>query len=105
VQVSVGIAMAESGLPRENIFLLQKTGNWNTMGYNDTLLQMELILEQMNLTYVDLLLNHWPTSPASTSLFIPYLPHTPSSHSRTCRNERFHAPCVTSVLFLCSWHH
>jgi diketogulonate reductase-like aldo/keto reductase len=73
VQVSVGIAMAESGLPRENIFLLQKTGNWNTMGYNDTLLQMELILEQMNLTYVDLLLNHWPTSPASTSLFDSYL--------------------------------
>jgi len=28
-QVSVGIAMAESGVARSDIFLLQKTGNWN----------------------------------------------------------------------------
>ena len=28
-QYSVGVAMAASGVPRSEIFLLQKTGNWN----------------------------------------------------------------------------
>ena len=32
------------------------------MGYNDTLEQAAFLLWQMNTTYVDLLLNHWPTS-------------------------------------------
>ena len=30
-QYSVGVAMAESGVPRESVFLLQKCGNWNAM--------------------------------------------------------------------------
>lgn len=28
-QYSVGVAMGASGVPRSEIFLLQKTGNWN----------------------------------------------------------------------------
>ena len=31
-QYSVGVAMAQSGVAREDIFLLQKLGNWNPMG-------------------------------------------------------------------------
>ncbi len=34
-QFSVGQAMARSAVPRSEIFVLQKTGNWNPMGYND----------------------------------------------------------------------
>ncbi len=36
-QTSVGKAIAESGVSRSDIFVLQKTGNWNPMGYADTL--------------------------------------------------------------------
>ncbi len=36
-QTSVGLAMAQSGVARSDIFLLQKTGSWNPMGKNDTL--------------------------------------------------------------------
>ena len=67
-QFSVGVAMAESGVAREEIFLLQKTGSWNPMGYNDTLDQFDFLLQQMNVSYVDLLLNHWPTSPATPTV-------------------------------------
>lgn len=38
-QVSVGKAMKASGVPRKDIFLLQKVGNTNPMGFNDTLTQ------------------------------------------------------------------
>ena len=31
-QYSVGVAMAQSGVAREDIFLLQKLGSWNPMG-------------------------------------------------------------------------
>ena len=67
-QYSVGVAMAASNVPRSDIFLLQKTGNWNPMGFEDTLSQTDFLLEQMNTSYVDLLLNHWPTSPASPTV-------------------------------------
>ena len=36
-QTSVGKAMAQSGVARSDIFVLQKTGNWNPMGFEDTL--------------------------------------------------------------------
>jgi 2,5-diketo-D-gluconate reductase A len=62
---SVGIGLAASGVAREDVFLLQKVGNSLSMGYNDVMLQFDDILQQMNVTYVDLLLIHWPTSPAS----------------------------------------
>jgi len=67
-QTSVGIGMLQSGVSRSEIFLLQKTGNWNPMGYTDSISQFTFLLEQMNTTYVDLLLNHWPTSPASPTV-------------------------------------
>ena len=35
-QYSVGVAIARSLVPRSSLFVLQKTGNWNPMGYNDT---------------------------------------------------------------------
>jgi diketogulonate reductase-like aldo/keto reductase len=53
-QYSVGVAMAESGVARSDIFLLQKLGNWNPMGYNDTFSQFDFMLTQMNTSYVDI---------------------------------------------------
>ena len=120
-QVDVALAMKASGVPREDIFLLQKTGNPNPMGYNgatlarhprppacphaaasppsvpppspapaDTLRQTAAILAEMGTPYVDLLLNHWPTSPgASTD---PACEVGAASYDeRTCRLDTWRA--------------
>lgn len=63
-QRAVAAGMAAAGLPREELFVLQKTGSTLAMGYEDTLAQMADILADMNLTRVELLLVHWPTSAA-----------------------------------------
>jgi diketogulonate reductase-like aldo/keto reductase len=55
----VGRAVAESGLPREEIFVTTKL--WNAdQGYDSTLDAGELSLGKMDLDYVDLYLMHWP---------------------------------------------
>jgi 2,5-diketo-D-gluconate reductase A len=91
-QVSVGAAMAESGVARDEIFLLQKTGSWNPMGFNDTLSQFSVILAQMNTSYVDLLLNHWPTSPASPTIDPLCDPKKPATYdAKACRLSTWRA--------------
>jgi diketogulonate reductase-like aldo/keto reductase len=55
----VGRAVAESGLPREEIFVTTKL--WNAdQGYESTLDACEISLGKMDLEYVDLYLMHWP---------------------------------------------
>ena len=61
----MGAALAASGVPREEIFLLSKVGPSQPLGYNDTLSQFSAILQEMNVTYVDSLLIHWPWPSAS----------------------------------------
>jgi 2,5-diketo-D-gluconate reductase A len=63
---SVGQAMRSSGLPRERIFLLSKTGSGQAMGYADTMAQVAQLLSQGGCSYVDALLIHWPTSTAAS---------------------------------------
>eukprot|EP00043_Microstomoeca_roanoka_P005898 m.58781 g.58781 ORF g.58781 m.58781 type:complete len:389 (+) comp13175_c0_seq1:94-1260(+) len=60
-QQAVGEAMRESGVPRNEIFLLQKVGPSLPLGYQDALDQFEQIKSDMQVTYVDMLLVHWPT--------------------------------------------
>ncbi len=64
-QIDVGRGMAASGVPREDIFLLSKVGPSQPLGFNDTLSQFATILSDMNQTYVDTLLIHWPWNSAS----------------------------------------
>lgn len=55
----VGKAVAESGIPREEIFLTSKV--WNTdQGYYSTIQAFETSLEKMQTSYLDLYLIHWP---------------------------------------------
>ncbi|KAF4410127.1 MULTISPECIES: aldo/keto reductase [Streptomyces] len=55
-----GRAVAESGLPREELFVTTKV--WNSdHGYDETLRAMDASLEKLGLDYVDLYLIHWPT--------------------------------------------
>jgi 2,5-diketo-D-gluconate reductase A len=90
-QFSVGRAMAQSSVPREEIFLLQKTGNWNPMGFEDSISQMDFLLNQMGVKYVDLLLNHWPTSPASPSVDPLCDPKKATYDAKGCRLSTWRA--------------
>jgi 2,5-diketo-D-gluconate reductase A len=54
-----GQAIAESGVPREELFVTTKL--WNAeQGYDSTLLAFEESLRRLRLSYVDLYLIHWP---------------------------------------------
>ena len=64
---SVGRAMQDSGVPRANIFLTSKTGSPYPLGYDDTMSQFANVLKTQMVSYVDLLLIHWPQS-SGTSL-------------------------------------
>ncbi len=56
----VGQAIAESGVPRGELFVTTKV--WNSeQGYDSTLSAFEASLGRLGLDYVDLYLIHWPT--------------------------------------------
>lgn len=58
----VGQAIAESGIPREEIFLTSKL--WNPhQGYQSTLDAFARTLEALRMDYLDLYLIHWPHDP------------------------------------------
>jgi len=61
---TVGRAMAVAGVPRESVWLLQKVGNGNAMGYADITQEFATILLNMSVAYVDTVLIHWPTATA-----------------------------------------
>ena len=61
----VGAALAASGVPRSELFILQKVGPSFPLGYADSLKQFEDIKAAMNVSYVDALLVHWPWPSAS----------------------------------------
>lgn len=56
---SVGIAIKESGIPREEIFVTSKLWN-DDHGYENTLVAFERTMEELSLSYLDLYLIHWP---------------------------------------------
>ena len=56
----VGNAIANSNVPREDLFITTKV--WNAdQGYENTLRAFDESLEKLGLDYVDLYLIHWPT--------------------------------------------
>lgn len=56
---SVGIAIKNSNIPREEIFVTSKV--WNTdQGYDSTLKAFDESLRKLGLDYLDLYLIHWP---------------------------------------------
>ncbi|WP_347551036.1 aldo/keto reductase [Pseudalkalibacillus hwajinpoensis] len=56
---SVGRAIKESGIPREELFITSKVWN-DEQGYNATLAAFERSLERLGTDYLDLYLIHWP---------------------------------------------
>ena len=56
---SVGQAIRESGVPREELFITTKVWN-NAHGYETTLAAYEESMAKLGLDYLDLYLIHWP---------------------------------------------
>lgn len=55
----VGKAIAESNIPREELFITTKL--WNAdQGYEETLKAFDVSMEKLGLDYLDLYLIHWP---------------------------------------------
>ena len=63
-QVGVGNAVKSSGIARNEIFMTSKI---SLQGYNETFTQMDRVLSDLQMDYVDLLLIHWPGTPHSSS--------------------------------------
>ncbi|SFJ11409.1 aldo/keto reductase [Myroides guanonis] len=60
-EVSVGKAINQSNLKREEIFVTSKL--WNSdRGYEETLKAFEVSLKKLNLEYMDMYLLHWPAN-------------------------------------------
>lgn len=56
---SIGTAVNESGIPRDQLFITSKL--WNTeRGYESTIRAFENTLKRLKLDYLDLYLIHWP---------------------------------------------
>jgi len=61
---SIATAIQKSGVPRSEIFILSKIGPGEQqfpLGFNESIYQFAQVLSNLNTTYVDLLLIHWPT--------------------------------------------
>ena len=63
-QVGVGKGIKSSGIPRKDIFMTSKI---EPEGYNETLTQMDRLLGDLQMDYVDLLLIHWPGARSSSN--------------------------------------
>ena len=90
---SIGRAMAQSGVPRKEIFILSKIGPGQfdlPLGYNDTLVQFRQILRDLQTDYVDLLLIHWPTQVVPQSMD-PNCRQGPHYDERLCRLNTWRA--------------
>lgn len=61
-EAQVGAALAESGVPRDQVFVTSKLWN-NDQGYDKALLAFDASMKRLKLDYLDLYLLHWPVAP------------------------------------------
>ena len=58
-EAAVGAAIAESGIPRDELFVTTKV--WNTeQGYDEAIASFDASMDRLGLDTLDLLLIHWP---------------------------------------------
>jgi len=55
----VGNAIRQAGIPRSEIFVITKVGNFD-QGYDSTLRAFDASMRKLDIEYIDLYLVHWP---------------------------------------------
>ena len=60
-EAPVGAAIADSGIPRSEVFVTTKLWNQNH-GYDAALRAFDISVQRLRLDYVDLYLIHWPVA-------------------------------------------
>jgi diketogulonate reductase-like aldo/keto reductase len=60
VPIQVGRALSESGIPREELFIISKIDGLPTGDYNEVNIRVEAMLKALSLAHFDLLLIHHP---------------------------------------------
>jgi hypothetical protein len=86
---SVGKAIADSGVPRANVFLVVKVGNPYAMGYDDITAQIKQGLLDSGTGYYDSIYVHWPTSSAKS--LDPVCNAGAAFNATTCRLNSYRA--------------
>lgn len=56
----IGLAVKESGIPRQELFIATKLWT-DVLSYDQTLQTFEIMCENLQSSYIDLLMIHWPT--------------------------------------------
>jgi diketogulonate reductase-like aldo/keto reductase len=89
--VSVGAGIRASGVPRSEMFITTKVGDGGLgLGAKDVNAQFEYYLQQVGISYVDLLLIHWPTSGDNSSTAVCQM-HGSSYDATACRIDSWKA--------------
>ena len=93
-QKEVGAAIRDSGIPREELFVMTMVPQWH-MGYNESLASLQFSLDELGLSYVDLAMLHWPVMRTHD------IPMYPVGDSR-CGNDGQPACSPTVRVVLCN---
>ncbi|CAF1084455.1 unnamed protein product [Rotaria sordida] len=70
-QRSVARGIEQSGIDRSQIFILSKVGPTFPLGFNETIQQTLDILQELQTTWIDLLLVHWPIMQHPGQSYVP----------------------------------
>lgn len=94
---SIGRAVRESGIPREEIFVTTKL--WNSdQGYVSTLKAFEKSMKRLGLDYLDLYLIHWPRIKGHENDWVEYNRRTWSAMTELYNDGRIRAIGVSNFL-------
>ncbi|OGY98751.1 MAG: glyoxal reductase [Candidatus Liptonbacteria bacterium RIFCSPLOWO2_01_FULL_45_15] len=91
----VGRAIAESGIPREKLFITTKLQDIDE-GYASTLRAIDVSLTKLELTYVDLYLIHWPTASPNHKISINKRDETWKAMEEICKSGKAKAIGVSN---------
>ncbi|XP_065180627.1 glyoxal reductase-like [Sycon ciliatum] len=87
-QAGVGKGILASGIERSELFVTSKIPCY---GYNETLKNVDEALSTLNMSYVDLLLIHWPYSKSKVFTTDPNCKPDTAASAKTCRQSVWRA--------------
>lgn len=92
---SIGRAVRDSGIPREEIFITTKV--WNSdQGYKRTLKAFEESMKKLGLDYLDLYLIHWPRIKGKEDQWVEYNRQTWLAMTELYKQERIRSIGVSN---------